>query len=320
MSVAPSTSTPNEPRVHLTVLGPQRRPTVDQVLRSLDLAGPLATVTAGWQEREPDDSELDGLLAGRSRNLNLYGRWLDVQERDREFAIAELEHRTALDELRLLHLVQLEAALGARELLALRSGDRPRAIEAALADAEAVVRLVDDRHVARVRSATEEFDATFGVAERPVVIEHRLAVREILGQAAALFVAGGHVGVLLHVLQLFDVGGFAPAEVVAWSAGAMALTERVVLFHDRTPQGPAPAEIYDDGLGLVRDAVFLPDARRRLRTDEPARMAELAGRFAPSRCVVLDDGVRLDLPADGGLPPNARVVRADGRILTLEEE
>ena len=44
------------------VLGPQRRPTLAAVARTLDLAGPVATVTAGWQDREPDDAELDALL------------------------------------------------------------------------------------------------------------------------------------------------------------------------------------------------------------------------------------------------------------------
>ena len=72
----------------------------------------------------------------------------------------------------------------------------------------------------------------------------------------------------------------------------MALTERVVLFHDRAPQGPAHAEIYDDGLGLIAGAVLLPHARRRLRIDDLTRMSALASRLAPALCVVLDDGTR----------------------------
>ena len=55
------------------LLGPQRRPTVDAVLRSLSLSpgldGPVATITAGWQEREPDDRELSALLSARDVNL-----------------------------------------------------------------------------------------------------------------------------------------------------------------------------------------------------------------------------------------------------------
>jgi hypothetical protein len=127
-----------------------------------------------------------------------------------------------------------------------------------------------------------------------------------------LVVAGGHVGVLLHVLRLFAVS--VPPLVIAWSAGAMALTERVLLFHDRAAHGPSHAEFLDAGLGWLRGCVLLPHARRRLRTDDPLRMAELAVRAAPACCVVLDDGVRLDL--DTGLPPDARVVTLDGTIGT----
>ena len=78
----------------IIVLGPQRRPTLDAV----GLDGPVATITAGWQEREPDDAELDALLDGRSLNLALYARWQDVLERDPEYAEAERAHRAALAE------------------------------------------------------------------------------------------------------------------------------------------------------------------------------------------------------------------------------
>jgi hypothetical protein len=43
-------------------------------------------------------------------------------------------------------------------------------------------------------------------------------------------------------------------------------------------------------------------------------MAELAFRAAPARCVILDDGVRLDLGSGDVLPPDARVVTGDGWI------
>jgi hypothetical protein len=95
----------------------------------------------------------------------------------------------------------------------------------------------------------------------------------------------------------------------------MALTSRVVLFHDRAVQGPAQTEVFDEGLDVVRDLVLLPHARRRLRTEDAARMSVLARRFAPSTCVVLDDGVRIDLGPDGALPPQARVVDTDGHIV-----
>ena len=57
--------------MRVVLLGPQRRPTVDAAIRSLALDGAVATITAGWQEREADDGELSGLLGGRDTNLGL---------------------------------------------------------------------------------------------------------------------------------------------------------------------------------------------------------------------------------------------------------
>ena len=135
----------------------------------------------------------------------LYARLLDVQERDRQLAIAELDHRTLLDELRQLHLVQLESALGAQHTLAQRSGERPQAVEDALADAEAVVRLIDERHIERVHAANEDFARSCSLEERPAVAEHRGEVLGILEQAGGLVITGGHVGVLLRALHFFGV-------------------------------------------------------------------------------------------------------------------
>ena len=301
----------------VTILGPQRRPTLDQVARTQGADSRIAVVTAGWQERESDDEELKALLKGRGVNLELHSRWLDVLERDREFATAESEHRAVLDELQQLYLVQLDHALRSIYTIAQRAGGRPRTTNAALADAMAVVRLVDERHVLRVKAAQGDFYSAWRPEERPVVASHRDAVRHLLESAAGMVVAGGHVGVLVQVLHLFHVAPFVPETVVAWSAGAMALTERVVLFNDRAPQGPAHAEIYDEGLGMITGAVFLPHARRRLRIDDLTRMSVLASRLAPAVCVVLDDGTRVDLTAAGGLPDDARVIGTDGRVRRL---
>jgi hypothetical protein len=299
--------------VRVIVLGPQRRPTVDAAAGGLGGGtGPIATVTAGWREREGEDAELDRLLGGRTVNLRLYARWRDVLEHDPEYAAAEREHRAALDERQELYRVQLAGVLGALHEVARYGGSRAPIRHAARVDAEAAVRLVDERHVTRMREAREEFATTWRPAERAVVAPHRSAVGDRLGQADALVVAGGHVGVLMHVLRLFAVTQ--PAAVIAWSAGAMALTDRVLLFHDRAPHGPAQAEFAGPGLGWLHGCVLLPHARRRLRTEDPARMAELAARAAPARCVVLDDGTRLDIADGAVLPAGARLVGTDGRI------
>ena len=87
--------------MRVTVLGPQRRPTVRPV-------GPGAvTVTAGWQERESDDAEHPVQLGGGTVNLRLHARWLEVLDADPELATAELDHRAVLDDLQELYALCL---------------------------------------------------------------------------------------------------------------------------------------------------------------------------------------------------------------------
>lgn len=293
--------------MRVTVLGPQRRPTLEPVARAYGPDVRFATVTAGWQEREADDAELDGLLGNRSVNLGLHGRWQDVLDRDSELATAEVNHRAVLDELQELYAIRLDHAVKAVEAVQ-RSSGRPRTRAAALADAEAALRLLDEQHLRRVATAQADFDAAWRPTGRAAVAAHRAEVAALLAGAGALVVAGGHVGVLLRLLTVFGVTAAPPPALIAWSAGAMAMTERVVLF------GPGPAEVYGAGLNLLPGVVLFPHARRRLPVDDPVRLGLLARRFAPARCVVLDDGVRLELGPAGELPAESRVIGPDGRL------
>jgi hypothetical protein len=309
----------------VTLLGPQRRPTVDRVLASLGVDGPVAAVNAGWQDREADDGELLSLLGGRGVNLRLHARWMSVLHDDPEYARAEREHLVVLDEMRQLYRIRLEHALRATYEVAQRTDGHPRSRESALADAIEILRVTDQTHLSRVRDLQDAFADAWSAHDREAIAKHRHEVRDVLTQATCLVMAGGHVGVLLHVLRLFDVSATVPARVVAWSAGAMALTERVVLFHDRAAHGSSPTEVLDEGVAAVRGVVALPHARRRLRTDDGLRMSVFARRFAPAVCLVLDDGltVELGLPGDLAeehvLPPDARVITTDGRLVSTGE-
>jgi hypothetical protein len=192
--------------------------------------------------------------------------------------------------------------------------DEAASAGAGLEDALAAVRLIDATHLARVRELHDTFYATWRLEERGAIAGHREEVRGLLATAECLLIAGGHVGDLLRVLHVFHVAPHLPPRVVAWSAGAMVLTSRVVLFHDRAAHGRSLTEVFDAGLDVAPGLVLLPHARRRLRTDDHLRMSVLARRFAPATCLVLDDGVRVDLGPDGALPPDARLLGADGRI------
>jgi hypothetical protein len=123
-------------------------------------------------------------------------------------------------------------------------------------------------------------------------------------------------------MRLFGVAPrLADRWVVAWSGGAMALGERVVLFHDSPPQGAGHAELLDAGLGLYRHVIPFPNARRRLRLDDPSRVGLLAERLAPHACVTLDDGARLDWRSERGWRawPAVRRLQPDGRLGPLED-
>ena len=329
--------------MRVVLLGPQRRPTVEPVVRSLGLAGAapagpagsFATVTAGWQEREPDDGELRRLLAGRDVNLGLYRRWLDVQERDPEYFGAERALGETLAEMAEEYLLRLDYALQAVYALQRRERQRRAAADDVLGnvprpgaaeDAIAAVRELDAAHLRQVNQARLEFYGRFPPHDRPVIAGHRAEVAAVLRDAPALVLAGGHVGVLADVLHLFNVAAALPSgsadfAVIAWSAGAMALTDRIVLFGDRAPRGPGHPEVYGSGLSLVRDVVLLPHARARLLLDDTARMAVLARRLGPARCVPLETGTRIDLDTGGGAavwPAGTRVLGPDGRVAATE--
>ncbi|MCW2812084.1 MAG: hypothetical protein JWP61_2542, partial [Friedmanniella sp.] len=169
----------------------------------------------------------------------------------------------------------------------------------------------------------------------PAVQEERRVVAELLHAGAGMVVTGGHVGVLLHLLRLFGLDTVLPGlppvtPLITWSAGAMALSERVVLFHDHPVRGgswagagPQPVEAYAVGLGLFEGLLPFPHPRERLATDDPGRLGLLARRFAPRRCVLLTEGARLDLGTDDrpgpALPDTARWLGEDGLVHTGAE-
>ncbi len=131
------------------------------------------------------------------------------------------------------------------------------------------------------------------------------------------------MGVLAEVLHLFNVAaalqstaGGSP--VIAWSAGAMALADRIVLFGDRSAHGPGHPEVFGSGLSVVRDVVLLPHAKARLLLDDAPRMAVFARRFAPARCLPLEAGTRVELSGEG-LPAGVRVLGEDGHVTSLGE-
>lgn len=330
------------------LLGPQRFTLkATTALRSLGTEGPAAVINAGWEEREDDLAELDAALDGRARNLRLFHRLGDVLAKDHRFASAATVFRNRHDELTRLYRLRLDhskaevyavqrhlprpaetatprPASGAADVPA-GSGGGP--VDPAPPDSVARRAFLDAIDNVRRTDAwyLRELDALYaalrdegGTESSGVIGWHRGEIVAAQSSCAAMVLPGGNVRTLMSALRLFRVEIPDDLPVVAWSAGAMALTDRVVLFHDHGLDGSRETEVFDHGLGRIRRVVLFPHARRRLRMTDPARLTVLAHRFLEAECVVLDDGTLLDV-SDGARPASARIIRTDGHVHTGAE-
>jgi hypothetical protein len=298
-----------------TLLGPQRfTTTVGTTVRSLELSGRIAMINAGWEERESDDDELNGHLDGRGVNLRLHHRMMDVLAKDEHFAAAALTFRDRQDELRAFYGIRLQSAVDAVHAVHHRTSIHGVGPLAEL-DAVEAVREVDRWYAAELAELYRAVRATAPRVESGTIGWHMGEIAAILDDCAGVVIAGGNVRTLLRAMRVFDVTIPRELPVVAWSAGAMALTDQVVLFHDFTPHGVTAAEVHDTGTGRVPGIIALPHAKRRLRLDDQERMSVLARRFPDHRMTLLDDGAVLRFPNGHAAPPaGARVIDLDGRV------
>jgi hypothetical protein len=277
-------------------------PSVPRVLRELGVAGTVALIAAGWQEREGEPGAVadPGVPAVE---LGLHARGERVFADDVEFAEAYKARQLKLKLMQDFYRVRIEHAAQAARAVAVRSADPALVAEEAQVSLE-LFRTIDRDHVARCRAVHAAFEAEVRPRERAVLARHIEELRRAIEPTEAIVIAGGHVAVLLNRLRLFAIAELAGSRpIIAWSAGAMALTERVVLFHDDPPHGQAISEVLDAGLGLAKDLVVLPEPRLRLDLEDRGRVGELAGRYAPAACIALDHGAQIWV--DGG-----RAVRA----------
>lgn len=340
------------PRPRAVLMGPQRlAPMVDRALELLDIAGDgrVAVVTAGWQEREDEDGELMAALGGRPGvNLRLHARGDAVYREDEQLFVEHRARQDRLKDVQALYRRRLSHAMSAAiEMQGLQAsgryarvdeddredggdegvneGPHDREIVAAqLRGAIDWVRQLDDEHVRLTAAIDERFVREFTPLSRPAVARQRAEILAALAPCSAVAIAGGHVAVLLNKLVLFGLAeALADKPIVAWSAGAMALTERVVLFHDTPPQGRGYAEVLGLGLGLMPDVVALPHARRRLLLADTGRISLFARRFLPRHCVALDERCYISYYlGDLGrgmwrANEHTRYMRSDGACVTM---
>lgn len=307
------------------LLGPQRlHPIVGEALEILKVdprdGRKIAAITAGWQEREDEDAELCAALGNRSVNLMLHARGEAVFRDDPDFFAA---HRAKQDRLRSLQdLYRLRLASTLKAARRVQQATAPRdLIESELEEALQALRLLDAHHVTKVRQIEEDFERRTKPLQRISVRRQLAEIDAVLADCSAVAIAGGHVAVLYNRMRMFDLRSRLAARpevpIMAWSAGAMVVSERIVLFHDSPPQGRGNAEMLGPGLGLFPDVVVLPHARRRLLLSDHARISVFARRHATAACYALDDRnwIRFD-GARWHSGPGTYQLCSDGQLVT----
>lgn len=276
------------------LLGPQRdyHDVVD-ALDELGVDGPIALITAGWQENESEDDALSAALGRPTVNLALHARSEAIYAQDPDFRTAWVGRQKQLIHLQDFYRMRLEAIDEADHAIAVRH------VETDLLDAEMRVTAgqlqhLDAAHLTRMADVHAAFDTAWRPAQRAAIRQQRKEVALQLGDCAAVVISGGHVMSLLNRLRLLDAfESLGNRPVVAWSAGAMVLTERIVLFHDTPPFGKNLAQVVDAGLGRCPGVVVLPDAAHRIDAAAARGLQRFSRRMQPATCWTLDAGERL---------------------------
>jgi hypothetical protein len=282
----------------VTLLGPQTpSPNLGEVLRRLQLQGPFAVVSAGWQEREGEIEELQGHIGAAVTDLRLYGLTEELFAADAQLRLAHRQRQARLQQMQDFYRLRLQHAKQAARALLAADGE-PAVLRPARRQAIAAIRRLDRAHLQGIRRVHAAFERELAPAARPAVQAAAASIRRTIAATGAILIAGGHVAVLVNRLRL--LGGpalFAGKPIVAWSGAAMVASEAIVLFHDQPPQGAANVELFDEGLALVRGVLPFPHAQSRLHLHDPNRIALISRRFAPLACVTLDAGAYLHFSA-----------------------
>lgn len=295
------------------LLGPQR-PLVNlgQALAGLQLGdGPVGFISAGWQEAEGDLAEAREVVGRPLVDPRLYHRAEEVFAADPELLAAHRQRQDRLKEQQRIYRLRLRQLMIAARLTLTAEGDR-EVLAAERRHAVAQLRALDRHHVQRVRAVHAAFEKRLRPLERDSVASQREAIAAALDLCETVLIAGGHVAILLNRIRLFGLEPLlAEKHLVAWSAGAMVLSDHVVLFHDRLAQGRRDPEMLDAGAGFCPGMVLLPDAARRLRESDRVRLELYGRRFAPADCITLDSGALLAF--EGGRWVDSEATRRIGR-------
>lgn len=152
----------------------------------------------------------------------------------------------------------------------------------------------DDRMLNALTFAQEQLLARTGLRVDPAWNEQRRQLEERILWADTILFFGGSPEKLLAPLRFFDLRAALletlrrGATLIASSAGALVLCDRVVVYDQFSRQQHRDFQVIDRGLGLVAGLQVLPHCMDRIQTDDADNLAYLARRFSKRLSVGLN--------------------------------
>lgn len=272
------------------------------VKRALNEIGLESAWDGGFDRALPNLSLLSEVNALLQRAPELAEAWGELRQADqtaRRFYLEHNAHLLALFRRTLGEAKELEPDLTVPRLLSRdgpSGGPRPLARYALARELRQALRTLEanDDHLFELLGEIERraFDAG-GVAYHPGWRAARERLEQRILSASSIFLFGGRLDLLLDGLRFFRLREPIAealrrgAQIVAMSAGAMVLCERIIVYNDFA-ETPRDFQLYDRGLGLVRDLQLFPHCMERIQTDDPDNLAYLARRFRHQVCVGLN--------------------------------
>ena len=274
------------------LLGPQRPvANLDSTVALSGIGdGAIGVISAAWQEAEGDIDDVQRLVQHPLSDLRIYERTEDLFAADKHLHEAYRLRQDRLKEQQRLYRMRLEHLMVAARQTLRTEGDLA-VVATERRHAISQLRALDRHHLGQVKKVHSRFDSEFDASSHALLSEHAAAIEDELSHFETVLITGGNVIVLMNRLRLFGLDRHLRGKnIIAWSAGAMVLTDHIVLFHDHMPQGRRDPEIVGQGMGLLPGIVLLPDAKRRLRAKDLVGTKLFSRRFAPAACMTLDNG------------------------------
>ena len=282
------------------ILGPQSSTAnLPQAIQRFAPDGSLALISAGWRHGE---SEYDALTRDLKRPINLlplYSWFDELGTIEPELSLRSKTRQQYIKTYKTAYRLQLHSALGLWTRMQELADQHPVVHQEDVRDALGFVRKIDERAIERLNQIRADFADLETPWKHPSVQPMYAQIKETLEQSAALLIAGGHVALLRNRMYFFGlhqlIQSFLEAgkPVFAWSAGAMAITNRIILYYDDPPFGKGVPEVLDNGIGNIPHLILLPHAKTRLRIKNRHRIQQFAQRFAPDICITLENGALL---------------------------